>query len=246
VTQGKVIVGTIPCDIQKDKEGGKVIIGTTSSDVQEDKEHEEVITDFQENGENEVIVGTVSCPVNAMEERIDGEINTKQPIVYQRRRFKGQGEHVRQPQSQQVDSPVPNPSSDLSPSSSSTQPESSGNVPPTLDNVDLPLAQRRDARVNSGKPPVCYGFEHLSADHDIANYISYTRLSPAHRAFVASLQSSSIPKDWRCAKQDPRWNDAMKEEMRALQKNKTWDLVQLPVGKKAVGCKWVFTVKQTP
>ena len=38
----------------------------------------------------------------------------------------------------------------------------------------------------------------------------------------------------------------MKEEMRALQKNKTWDLVQLPVGKKAVGCKWVFTVKQTP
>jgi len=67
VTQGKVIVGTIPCDIQKDKEGGKVIIGTTSSDVQEDKEHEEVITDFQENRENEVIVGTVSCPVNATE-----------------------------------------------------------------------------------------------------------------------------------------------------------------------------------
>ena len=220
VTQGKVIVGTIPCDIQKDKEGGKVIIGTTSSDVQEDKEHEEVITDFQENGENEVIVGTVSCPVNAMEERIDGEINTKQPIVYQRRRFKGQGEHVRQPQSQQVDSPVPNPSSDLSPSSSSTQPESSGNVPPTLDNVDLPLAQRRDARVNSGKPPVRYGFEHLSADHDIANYVSYSRLSPAHRAFVASLRSLSIPKDWRCAKQDPRWNDAMKEEMCALQKNR--------------------------
>jgi len=185
----------------------------------------------------------VSCECNG---RIDGEINTKQPIVYQRRRFKGQGEHVRQPQSQQVDSPVPNPSSDLSPSSSSTQPESSGNVPPTLDNVDLPLAQRRDARVNSGKPPVRYGFEHLSADHDIANYVSYSRLSPAHRAFVASLRSLSIPKDWRCAKQDPRWNDAMKEEMRALQKNKTWDLVQLPVGKKAVGCKWVFTVKQTP
>ena len=54
VTQEKVTVGTIPCDIQKDKEGGKVIIGTTLSDVQEDKEQEEVITDFQENGENGV------------------------------------------------------------------------------------------------------------------------------------------------------------------------------------------------
>jgi hypothetical protein len=34
--------------------------------------------------------------------------------------------------------------------------------------------------------------------------------------------------------------------MSVLQKNKTWDLVQLPKGKKAVGCMWVFTVKQTP
>jgi hypothetical protein len=38
----------------------------------------------------------------------------------------------------------------------------------------------------------------------------------------------------------------MKEEMSVLQKNKTWDLVQLPKGKNTVGCKWVFTIKQTP
>ena len=31
--------------------------------------------------------------------------------------------------------------------------------------------------------------------------------------------------------------------MDALQKNKTWELVDLPIGKKLVGCKWVFTVK---
>ena len=35
----------------------------------------------------------------------------------------------------------------------------------------------------------------------------------------------------------------MKVEMDALEKNKTWDLVELPQGKKIVGCKWVFTVK---
>ena len=40
--------------------------------------------------------------------------------------------------------------------------------------------------------------------------------------------------------------DAMKEELGALQKNKTWDLLPIPAGKRAVGCKWVFTVKQTP
>jgi hypothetical protein len=55
----------------------------------------------------------------------------------------------------------------------------------------------------------------------------------------------SISKDWRCVKQDPKWKEAMKEETCALQKNKTWELVQLPKGKKVVGYKWVFTVKQT-
>ena len=38
----------------------------------------------------------------------------------------------------------------------------------------------------------------------------------------------------------------MLEELAALEKNKTWDLVPLPIGKKVVGCKWVFTVKQNP
>jgi hypothetical protein len=35
----------------------------------------------------------------------------------------------------------------------------------------------------------------------------------------------------------------MVEEMTALRKNGTWDLVSLPGGKKSVGCKWVFTIK---
>ena len=35
----------------------------------------------------------------------------------------------------------------------------------------------------------------------------------------------------------------MNEEMEALQKNNTWEICQLPKGKKKVGCKWVFMVK---
>jgi hypothetical protein len=41
----------------------------------------------------------------------------------------------------------------------------------------------------------------------------------------------------------PKWKGAMVEEMTALKKNGTWELVSLPRGKKPVGCKWVFTVK---
>jgi hypothetical protein len=35
----------------------------------------------------------------------------------------------------------------------------------------------------------------------------------------------------------------MQKEMKALHKNKTWDLVKLPNEKKVVECKWVFTIK---
>ncbi|KAL5830764.1 hypothetical protein ACOSQ4_016118 [Xanthoceras sorbifolium] len=41
----------------------------------------------------------------------------------------------------------------------------------------------------------------------------------------------------------PEWTNAVMEELEALQRNKTWDITELPKGKKAVGCKWVFTVK---
>jgi Reverse transcriptase (RNA-dependent DNA polymerase) len=35
----------------------------------------------------------------------------------------------------------------------------------------------------------------------------------------------------------------MKEELKALKKNKAWVIVQLPKGKKLVGCKWVYKIK---
>ena len=34
--------------------------------------------------------------------------------------------------------------------------------------------------------------------------------------------------------------------MQALDDNGTWNLIQLPAGKKAIGCRWVFAVKANP
>ena len=41
----------------------------------------------------------------------------------------------------------------------------------------------------------------------------------------------------------PSWRSAMIEEMDALTDNGTWDLVRLLAGKKAISCRWVFTMK---
>eukprot|EP00253_Pinus_taeda_P009013 PITA_09013 len=45
-------------------------------------------------------------------------------------------------------------------------------------------------------------------------------------------------------KESKLWYDAMKEEMNSIKSNKVWDLVELPNGAKAIGCKWVFTTKK--
>jgi hypothetical protein len=43
-----------------------------------------------------------------------------------------------------------------------------------------------------------------------------------------------------------RLRKVMNEEMEALQKNATWELVPLLEGMKTVGYRWVFTVKLKP
>ena len=41
----------------------------------------------------------------------------------------------------------------------------------------------------------------------------------------------------------PEWRETILEEMKVLDKNETWSVVDFPKGKKTLGCKWVFTVK---
>ena len=266
VTHKKVVVGTIPYPINEhggsgdlaSEASGGVIGGGVENDeasggvsahhddsgiasgVENDEDlggasgdHDDPSIGGQEGMEDgeAVVVGTIPCPTVEKVNEKQGE----QPIVYFRRRTKKQGV---QPQPEQAKAPVPYLSSDSSPLN---LPPSAGNVSPTFEPVELPIAQSRDRRVNAEKPPSRYGYE-----HDIAKYVSYSSVSPTYRTFIASLQAVPIPKDWRCAEQDPKWKDAIKEELLALQKNKTWELIHLAEGKKAVGCKWVFTVKQTP
>lgn len=54
----------------------------------------------------------------------------------------------------------------------------------------------------------------------------------------------TIPRNVPTALSDPNWKLAMQEDYHALQKNKTWSLIPLPLGKTAIGCKWVFSVKE--
>ena len=79
--------------------------------------------------------------------------------------------------------------------------------------------------------------------YPFCKYVSLHRLSLAYKSFLTEIDKYKFPTIVREAIQDPKWKTPMDDEMAALEKNKTWDLVTLPEGKRTVGCKWVNTIK---
>ena len=60
---------------------------------------------------------------------------------------------------------------------------------------------------------------------------------------LLNLSSVSLPKTIQEALGHTEWRTTIMEEMQALEKNGTWEIIELPRDKRTVGCKWVFTVK---
>lgn len=110
---------------------------------------------------------------------------------------------------------------------------------------DISATYKLPFRHNRGKPPNRYSPDHemSKSKYPIANQISTNNFSEPHKAFVHKLSVDHIPKTVGEAMKDPKWKEAIEEEMKALQKNDTWALEPLPKGKKIVGCKWVFSIK---
>jgi hypothetical protein len=123
-----------------------------------------------------------------------------------------------------------------------TSTPNSGNYNPTLDgDFNMPIANRRQPRSTAGKLPSRF------APYNMSHHVAYSSVGSQYQSFISSLQSTTpMPKDWQEAKLDQRWRKAMIEEMDALDKNGTWVLTSLPQNKRAIGCKWVFTIKHTP
>uniref|UniRef100_A0A2N9HZ71 CCHC-type domain-containing protein n=2 Tax=Fagus sylvatica TaxID=28930 RepID=A0A2N9HZ71_FAGSY len=72
------------------------------------------------------------------------------------------------------------------------------------------------------------------------------RAPPAHLrdySCFSAVLSLHEPHTYREACTNPLWQQVMTEELQALEKTHTWDLVDLPHGKSAIGCKWVYKIK---
>ncbi|PNX99967.1 retrotransposon-related protein [Trifolium pratense] len=61
-----------------------------------------------------------------------------------------------------------------------------------------------------------------------------------------ALLADSEPIDFKMALKSKVWKKAMEEELKSIEKNKTWKLVNLPDKKKKIDVKWVFKLKLNP
>jgi len=82
-----------------------------------------------------------------------------------------------------------------------------------------------------------------STPYPISDVLTDARFSSAHKAFLTAITLAHEPATYAEAFADPKWRDATKEEIDALVLNHTWDIEDLPLGKVAIGSKWVFKVK---
>ena len=65
-----------------------------------------------------------------------------------------------------------------------------------------------------------------------------------HYAYMKKVAEDREPETYTEVAEDLRWIEAMREEMRALVENDTWDLVPaFETTPKPIGCRWVYKIK---
>lgn len=80
--------------------------------------------------------------------------------------------------------------------------------------------------------------------HPLSLVLSYNSLSSSHRAFSLAISVECEPKTYKTTAQKKKWQDAMANELKALNDNETWDIVTLPTNKTPIGCKRVYKIKR--
>ena len=68
----------------------------------------------------------------------------------------------------------------------------------------------------------------------------------AYALYVANDIETDEPKSYQEAmrsKERDQWGLSSDEEMDSLDRNKTWEIVEIPAKKRVIGCKWVYKKK---
>ena len=81
------------------------------------------------------------------------------------------------------------------------------------------------------------------------DYATGSEFDSANYSIDYCYRVSAIPNSYKVAMKSPdcnKWMEAMNEEMKALNENKTYELITLPNGKAVIGGRWLYAIQPGP
>ncbi|KAK9167078.1 hypothetical protein Scep_002269 [Stephania cephalantha] len=106
-----------------------------------------------------------------------------------------------------------------------------------------------DTSLSCSRPFFTNSFIKFSSSSDTGTSVELNNCNPTPSPISKESAASDdhVPpppcQSDRKASTGPNWQQAMTEELCALEKINTWDLVDLPTSKTPIGCKWVYKIK---
>lgn len=82
-----------------------------------------------------------------------------------------------------------------------------------------------------------------AVEHPSQAVCSFAEFLEEHYSFMVSLDESYVPRSYEETMMIQEWRDSVNDEADAMIRNDTWYESELPKGKRAVSCKWIFTIK---
>jgi hypothetical protein len=141
--------------------------------------------------------------------------------------------------------PPPQPVPPCTPAASATPPGTStlapAHVEPSPVEFAIPLShdeERIDACYD-GEPLRYRMMEDILSDQPVPGLVPHDLDGQLHLAC-----DDGEPQSFAEAEKDAAWRDAMKAEMDAVEKNRTWELADLPRDHHTITLKWVFKLKR--
>jgi len=134
-------------------------------------------------------------------------------------------------------SPIPEPGDTVRRSHRTHQ------IPKHLNDYLCSLPSHKTANTSALVPTLQPSIMPLNTIFSNSSHVAPETLSPNSQLLVKNVCHDSEPSSYEEAALYPAWQAVMTQEFEAFHNNKTWDLVPLPVGKKTIGCKWVYKVK---
>nr|GEU36268.1 retrovirus-related Pol polyprotein from transposon TNT 1-94 [Tanacetum cinerariifolium] len=121
-----------------------------------------------------------------------------------------------------------------------------GRVPSRIDTTQMQTSKssvKRSSR--SGKMPIKFNDYVVESNvkYGLEKHVNYYKLDSINFYFATTLNKSTKPETYYEAIKDNNWVEAMNNEIKALNRNNTWTIKDLPAGRKPIGCKWLFKIK---